>query len=103
MQDYLIEFASIPWDSPSPGVRQKIITGHDKCLRLVEYSQAMPPHWCEKGHFGYILEGSLEIQFADAGLVFRPGDGVFIPGGAEHRHMAKALTEVVWAVLVEDV
>lgn len=103
MQDYLIEFASIPWESPMPGMRHKTISRHGKRLRLVEYSQAMPPHWCEKGHVGYILEGSLEIEFTDGARGFAAGEGLFIPGGAQHRHMARALSQVVRAVLVEDV
>jgi hypothetical protein len=28
---------------------------------------------------------------------------VFIPSGAEHRHMAKALTDVVRAIFVEEI
>jgi quercetin dioxygenase-like cupin family protein len=84
------------------GVRQKVFSDGAKRVRLVEYTRAMPPHWCEKGHFGYILEGTFEIEFPGGTHVFGPGDGVFIPDGAEHKHRARALSEVVRVVFVED-
>lgn len=63
----------------------------------------MDPHWCEKGHIGYVLEGQIEIAFDDEVIVLSPGDGVFIPTGREHRHMGKVLTDLVRIVFVEDV
>ena len=45
----------------------------------------------------------MEIRFGDGVLVYTPGDGVFIPGGRGHRHTARALTDTVTAVFVEDV
>ncbi len=57
----------------------------------------------EKGHFGYILEGHLEIEFDGGTHVFKEGDGVFIPDGAVHKHRAKVLSEVVRVIFVEDV
>jgi len=85
------------------GVREKMITHDGKKLRLVEYSRAMAPHWCEKGHFGYIVDGRFEIEFQDGVRVFGQGDGVFIPGGEKHKHKARVLTDIVRGVFVEDV
>lgn len=85
------------------GVRQKVIAYHGKKLRLVEYTKAMPEHWCKKGHFGYIVDGQFEIEFQDGVRIFEQGDGVFIPDGEEHKHKARALTAVVRVVFVEDV
>jgi ethanolamine utilization protein EutQ (cupin superfamily) len=62
----------------------------------------MEPHWCDRGHLGYILEGRLEIEFAEGRCVFDAGDGVVIPGGAGSRHRARVLTDAVRAVFVED-
>jgi quercetin dioxygenase-like cupin family protein len=100
---YRIDFSSLAWESPMAGVRQKVVTDGGKRLRLVEYTPAMPAHWCEKGHFGYILEGEFEIEFDGATYVFKQGDGVFIPDGAAHRHRARVLTDVVRVIFVEDV
>ena len=67
-----------------------------------EYAPEMEPHWCDRGHYGCILSGEFEIRFAERVLVFRAGNGVHIPSGAEHRHMARALSPVVRALFVED-
>ena len=100
---YKVRFDSLEWESPIHGMRQKVFTDSSKKVRLVEYSADMEPHWCEKGHHGYILDGSFELEFDSGTVVFEAGDGVFIPDGAEHRHRAKALTRVVRVVFVEDI
>ncbi len=70
---------------------------------MVEYTPAMEQHWCDKGHIGYVLDGEFEIKFDNEIVTYKRGDGVFIPSGAEHRHMGRALTGVVRVVFVEDV
>lgn len=102
MISYKIEFESLPWESPIQGIRQKTVRHGSKRIRLVEYSNVMPPHWCEKGHFGYILEGEFEIEFKEGVHIFGSGDGVFIPGGAEHRHRARVVSDLVRVIFVED-
>jgi hypothetical protein len=62
----------------------------------------MEPHWCDRGHLGYILEGRFEIEFAEGTYVFEARDGVIIPSGATSRHRARVLTVVVRAVFVKD-
>lgn len=103
MIDYRIEFNALAWETPMPGVRQKSVVQGGKKLRLVEYASEMPLHWCAKGHIGCIIDGRFEIEFQDGVRTFEPGDGVFIPEGEEHTHKARALTEVVRVVFVEDV
>jgi quercetin dioxygenase-like cupin family protein len=49
-----------------------------------------------------ILDGQFEIRYDTCVEIYGPGDGVFIPSGEEHRHMAVALTGTVRAVFVED-
>ncbi|UCE66870.1 MAG: cupin domain-containing protein [Candidatus Zixiibacteriota bacterium] len=100
--NYKIDFESIPWEAPIPGVRHRVIKGGGKLLRVVEYGHDMEPHWCEKGHWGYIIDGRMEISFENEVHVYNPGDGVFIPPGGEHRHMGKVLTDTVRAVFVEE-
>ena len=102
MNDYRIDFNLLDWETPMPGVRQKMVVGKGRRLRLVEYTGEMPEHWCIKGHIGYIIDGRFEIEFQDGIRIFEQGDGVFIPAGEEHRHKARTLTEVVRVVFVED-
>lgn len=84
------------------GLRFKAAVQGSKRLRLVEYSKEMEPHWCEKGHIGYVLDGRMEIRFDGETTAFSAGDGVFLPPGPEHKHMARMLSDVVRVVFVED-
>ncbi len=103
MDHYKIDFAAIEWESPIPGVRHKVVTEGDVKLRLVEYSSEVAPHWCTVGHVGQILAGTFKIEFNDGMRVFEAGDGVMIPSGDEHRHRARAVSDVVRAIFVEKV
>ena len=62
MNNYLIEFDNLEWESPIKGIRHKYFSDGKQKIRLVEYSQEMELHWCENGHIGLILEGEFEGQ-----------------------------------------
>lgn len=103
MLQYKIDFDKLEWKHPIEGVKCKITKYGNKQLRLVEYTKDMPPHWCEKGHYGLILTGELEIEFQNKKIIFKAGDGVFIPDGEKHKHKGKVVTESVEVIFVEDV
>lgn len=103
MSGYHVDFSALEWESPMTGLRFKAKSSGGRRLRMVEYTPAMEPHWCDKGHIGCVLKGEFEIKFANETVTYKSGDGVFIPPGSEHRHMGKALTDVVRVVFVEDV
>ena len=63
----------------------------------------MPPHWCEKGHYGLVLEGRFEIEYRNERIVYYPGDGIFIPDGEDHKHKARVIDEIVKVIFVEDI
>lgn len=100
--DYRVDFGALPWEQVMEGVRHKRHRSGAQVLRLVEYSQTMPVHDCERGHMGHIVEGTMEIVFPRGSETFRTGDAVCIPSGPEHRHRARVLTERVVALFVED-
>jgi quercetin dioxygenase-like cupin family protein len=102
MSLYRVDFNEIAWQSPMKGLRFKAQRQSGRQVRLVEYTKEMEPHWCEKGHIGYVLEGRLEIRFSTEVEIYGEGDGVFIPAGPEHKHMGKALTDVVRVIFVEE-
>ena len=103
MTIYKVDFDSLPWESPMKGVRFKALRQNGRQLRLVEYSGDMEPHWCEKGHIGYLLEGSFEITIGEEIHVFHPGDGIFLPPGEGHSHMGKVPSGIARVIFVEDV
>ena len=55
------------------------------------------------GHYGLILDGEIEIEFQNEKIIYKPGDGVFIPDGKKHKHKGRVLTEAVKVIFVEDV
>ncbi|MHC4570621.1 MAG: cupin domain-containing protein [Planctomycetota bacterium] len=104
MERYKVDFESMAWETPAPGVRFKAYEQGGRKLRLVEFSKEfVEPDWCTKGHIGYILEGQIEIDFDGKVITFGPGDGVFIPEGEENKHKARVLTDIVKVISVEDV
>ena len=95
MLQYRIDFKKLDWETPVKGVRNKTFQYGNKQLRLVEYTEEMPPHWCKKGHYGLVLNGELEIEYENEKIVYKSGDGVFIPDGENHKHKGRVLTESV--------
>ncbi len=100
---YKAEFDKLEWESPIKGVRHKYIDQNNLRIRLVEYSKEMPLHWCEKGHYGYLIEGKLEVEYENGKIIYRSGDGIFISDGSDHKHRGKALTEKVLVFFMEKV
>ena len=103
MSQHKVEFGQIEWESPMQGVRHKYLDQDHNRMRLVEYFREMPPHWCEKAHYGYVFEGRLEIEYHAGKVVYEPGDGIFIPEGPDHRHRATVLTDKVLVFFVQKV
>ena len=103
MGPYKIDFESLPWEMPVVGLKFKAHEQGGRKLRLVEFGREFVERdWCTKGHIGYILQGRMEIDFDGTVIMFGPGDGLFIPAGAEHRHKGRVLTDAVKMVVVED-
>jgi ethanolamine utilization protein EutQ (cupin superfamily) len=100
---YKIDFAKIDWESPIAGMRHKYIDQGGQRIRLVEYSNELPPHWCEKGHCGYLISGKMEIEYADAKIMYNPGDGIFIPDGPEYKHKGRVLSEKALLFFIEKI
>ena len=49
MLEYKVDFDKLEWEQPIGGVRCKIAQYGNKQLRLIEYTEEMPPHLCERG------------------------------------------------------
>jgi len=104
MERHRVDFGSMPWERPAPGVRFKACEQDGRKLRLAEFTKDfVEPDWCTRGHIGYVLDGEMEIDFRGHVVRFRAGDGLFIPAGIDHGHKARVLTESAKVVLVESV
>ena len=102
MLQYKVNFDALEWESPVEGIKFKAYSHGGTQLRLVEYSQEVAPHWCEKGHFGLVLSGEVEMEYPNEKIVYKKGDGVFIPDGEEHKHQGRVLTETATMIFVEN-
>ena len=104
MMPIAIDFESLQWESSLPGARCKIYREGTKQIRLLEFSSKfVEPTWCEKGHYGFVLEGTLEIDFNGRVVVYPEGSGIFIPAGPATAHKARSITPVVRLILIEDI
>ena len=98
----IIDFEGIPWETPVAGLRMKSTERFGLCLRLVEVSSDFKePDWCLKGHYGYVLEGELEINFNGVQQRVRAGQGIAIPEDGEFRHKAMVIGPSAVLFLVE--
>lgn len=99
----VIPFHEIDWQTVGPYCRVKVLSSGQQQLRLVEFQKGFEEEgWCEKGHIGYVVEGSLEIEFPDQTVSAQAGDAILIPGGHPTRHRAHVIGESVQLLLFED-
>jgi mannose-6-phosphate isomerase-like protein (cupin superfamily) len=102
-QCHRVDFEAVPWQAPAPGVRFKTCERDGSRLRLAEFTKEfVEADWCVKGHVGYVLEGVIAVDFRQREEVFVAGDGLFIPPGNEHGHKARAVTNSVTLILVDE-
>ncbi len=103
MSEYRFRFDDAEWVCPRPGLRSKTLQMAPGRMRLLEMTPELShPEWCTVGHVGYLLEGKLEVRFADEVVTYEPGDGMVIPGGEAHKHIPRALTDVVTMYIVDE-
>jgi quercetin dioxygenase-like cupin family protein len=92
------------WQEVRPDVRQKVYCEGSRQIRLVEFDTSDgAEHWCEAGHIGYVLKGSLRISFNGEEIAFKAGDGLFVPAGAATKHRSVSITAGTQLLMVEDV
>jgi hypothetical protein len=89
MNQILVDFESIPWENPAPGVRYKAFIKGNQRLRLLEFSDSfIEPDWCIKGHAAYVIDGEFSLHLKDGIVHLKKGDIGFIPAGDEYGHKA---------------
>jgi mannose-6-phosphate isomerase-like protein (cupin superfamily) len=50
-----------------------------------------------------VVSGRLEIYFDGEIIAFQKGDGIFIPSGEDHKHMATVSSGTVQLILFEEI
>ena len=99
---YLVDFATIPWESPAVGVKVKQATRGNHHIRLVKFSEDfVETDWCRKGHFAFVVRGTIEIDFGTRVFTFKAGDGLFIPPDESSKHKARVPNGTATLFIVE--
>lgn len=103
MPKNLIPFEQLEWSEPHPGVQEKSYSKNGQKIRLVEFhDDFVEEDWCTKNHTGYVLSGTMKIDFKDAELIsYSKGDGLMIDDHSPHKVII-AKGEQVSLILVEN-
>ncbi|KQX23414.1 MULTISPECIES: DHCW motif cupin fold protein [unclassified Sphingomonas] len=82
-----LEASHLPGDSGGADYRQK--DAGDIRMRIADYSAGyVADHWCDIGHFGYVLSGTVTIELKDKPSVeLKAGEAFLVSsfGDAAHR------------------
>ncbi len=103
--DVVIDWESLPWKEPSPGVRVKTCVRGDQVVSLLELSEGSNQDWCTKGHLIYVLAGEATARLRDGGrtMRLRTGDtGILLSGEAEAHTIEPAAGERIQILLFEQ-
>jgi quercetin dioxygenase-like cupin family protein len=89
-------FAEMAWTKIAPHAYEKRVDSGNHLLRLVRFEpEFVERDWCERPHFGYVVDGQLAIQFDQSTVTYADGDYIAIPGGRETRHRAQVAERVI--------
>jgi hypothetical protein len=103
MTEFKVDFEAMDWQFMRHGARYKLFQQGSRQLRLVEFmSGDVDPNWCSQGHIGFVLSGSLDIEFGGRVVSYARGDGIFIPTGSGSAHRAASIAPGTRLVMVED-
>jgi quercetin dioxygenase-like cupin family protein len=103
MNLHKVDFSRMEWEQVRPDVRQKVHCDGGKQIRLIEFGTSDGAEgWCETGHVGYVLKGSLRVDFNGEVIDFAAGDGLFIPAGEACRHRSVHIAAGTQLLMVED-
>lgn len=86
-----IPFRSLPWVRVEGGgasgrTRRHVLSDGGTARLLDIYPGWNEAGWCEKGHVGYVLSGTMRLDFASQPCItVRKGDGFEIPPGCAHK------------------
>ena len=94
-----IEFENLEWVEGGIGARYKECIQKDQKIRLIEFSYGfIEEDWCTKGHIGFVVDGSMKIDFSGNVVSYNKGDGLWIASGEADKH--KVLIEKGGSVLL---
>ena len=101
--DVLIDWESLPWKEPGPGVRVKVSVRGGKAVTLLEVSDGASQEWCMKGHLIYVLAGEATVRLKDRAIPLGAGDtGILLDGEAEAHTIEPTAGKSIQILLFEQ-
>ena len=96
-------FSDTSWQDVGDSARQKLIDDGEKRVRLLKLDPGFQePDWCTRGHTGYIIDGTLEMEFPEGDkVVFSAGDALLLSSGMPHKARTGAGPALLF--LVDDI
>ncbi len=74
------------WEDLTELVRQKSTNFEDKTVRLLELEAGFEePNWCYKGHAGFVIHGTLYVEFETQKKRFAAGEVFLLPTATAHK------------------
>ena len=71
-----VPFGEMGWTEDAPGIRAREETVDGARWATVEYAEGIGrEEWCEEGHRGFVLSGSIEYEFDDGSPPLRANEG----------------------------
>lgn len=103
VNEHAERFSEISWQQVSDQAKQKLIDNGEKRVRMLELSSGFREQdWCKRGHTGYIVSGTLHVEFENGPLQsFGQGEPLLISPGELHK--ARVESGTVRLFLVDDV
>lgn len=85
----VIDFETLAWDEQQPGIQLKTLPARDGSVwNRVTYAPGARRDdvWCEKGHHGFVLEGTMSYEYQNGETFSIPaGRGFLVAAGRAHR------------------
>ena len=83
-----IDFDALTREAEAPGISSRATTVEGARWAMVDYEPGSARReWCEDGHRGYVVRGTVEYEFADgrAPLRVAANEAFRLPPGPAHR------------------
>lgn len=97
-----VPFGSIPWEQGEHRLEKKK-TLRGRGVGLLEFAPGfVDPHWCERSHVMYVVQGTLELEFDEGFVTLSAGQCGVLDRGTRHR-AKNAGDEPVVVFTVSDV
>lgn len=83
-------FNDIQWENTQVGMKQKIVNNRNEQLQIIRFEEDfIEEDWCTKGHYGYILDGEMKIDFNGEIISYKQGDILNIKESHKHKAIIK--------------